>query len=191
MLPPRPCQTAHISARERIVVDRGEHDRDGDTGRRDGLQRGLGAEGDQQVGLAADEFRGGHKRTARLVDRLIDAGEILSLDESIVAQLRQERLIVGNGWRRHQSGTEKPDAEGLSGRCLRGSRTRRPQRRRRAADERDEPAPFHSITSSARASRVAGMARLSALAVCKLMTNSNLADCSTGRPFSPLRMRPT
>src|SRR6516165_4787433 len=37
--------------------------------------------------------------------------------------------------------------------------------------------PHHSITSSARASSVGGTSRPSALAVCRLMTNSNLVDC--------------
>jgi hypothetical protein len=42
-----------------------------------------------------------------------------------------------------------------------------------AAEERDEPAPVHSITSSARASNVSGTVRPSALAVLRLMTSSN------------------
>src|SRR5262249_27642059 len=47
--------------------------------------------------------------------------------------------------------------------------------RRRAAEQRDElAAPHHSITSSARASSMGGMSTPSVLAVCKLMTNSNL-----------------
>ena len=65
---------------------------------------------------------------------------------------------------------------------------------RRAAEQRDELAPFyHSITSSARASSVGGTSRLSILAVSALMTNSNLLACTTGRSagFAPLRMRPT
>src|SRR5215468_7612771 len=61
----------------------------------------------------------------------------------------------------------------------------------RAAEQRDERPALHSITSSAIASRPEGMARSKALAVCRLMTNSNLAACSTGRFFSPLRTRPT
>src|SRR5262249_2450574 len=64
-------------------------------------------------------------------------------------------------------------------------------RSRRTAEKRYEFPPFHSITSSAIASRPEGMARSKALAVCRLMTNSNLAACSTGRFFSPLRTRPT
>ena len=48
----------------------------------------------------------------------------------------------------------------------------------------------HSITSSARASSVGGTSRPSAFAVLRLMTSSNLVDCTTGRSagFSPLRI---
>src|SRR5262249_25857405 len=49
------------------------------------------------------------------------------------------------------------------------------------AEQRDERATFHSITSSARASTVAGMSMPVALAVLRLMTSSNRAGCSTGR----------
>ena len=45
---------------------------------------------------------------------------------------------------------------------------------RRAAEKRDELAPSHSITSSARTSSVGGTSSPSALAVLRLMTNSNL-----------------
>src|SRR5262249_44886243 len=52
--------------------------------------------------------------------------------------------------------------------------------------------PHHSITSSARARRVAGTSRPSSLAVWMLMMNSNLAAWITGisAGFSPFRMRP-
>jgi hypothetical protein len=49
-----------------------------------------------------------------------------------------------------------------------------------AAEKRNELAPLHSITSSARASRVGGMVRRSALAVSRLTMKSNLVGCSTG-----------
>src|SRR5262249_22720146 len=69
--------------------------------------------------------------------------------------------------------------------------------RRRAAEEREDIAPshavvFHSMISSAIAESVGGMTRPSVLAVLRLSTNSNRADCCTGRSpaFSPLRMRP-
>src|SRR5262249_21319535 len=52
---------------------------------------------------------------------------------------------------------------------------------------------LHSITSSARASTVAGTSRPSAFAVLRLITNSYLVGACTGRSagFSPLRMRST
>jgi NAD(P)-dependent dehydrogenase (short-subunit alcohol dehydrogenase family) len=72
-------------------------------------------------------------------------------------------------------------------------RARRERPRRRAAKQRDESAPFHSITSSARASTVVGISRPSAFAVFRLTTNSYLFGACTGRSagFSPLRMRST
>src|SRR5262245_28580542 len=62
-----------------------------------------------------------------------------------------------------------------------------------AAEQRDELAPLHSMTSSARASSLSGTVRPSAFAVLRLMTSSNLVGCRTGRSagFSPLRTRPT
>src|SRR5262249_61097489 len=70
------------------------------------------------------------------------------------------------------------------------ARCERP-RHRRAAEQRDERAPFHSITSSARASTVEGMSSPSALAVLRLIVSSYLVGVWTGKSaaFSPLRMR--
>src|SRR5262249_3510586 len=61
----------------------------------------------------------------------------------------------------------------------------------RAAEQRDERAALHSITSSARASSVGGTSRPSALAVLRFTARSNLVGCSTGgwAGRSPLRMR--
>src|SRR5262249_40603448 len=63
---------------------------------------------------------------------------------------------------------------------------------RRAPEQRDELATLHSITSSARADSAGGISRRSALAVLRLITNSNLVGCCTGRSagFAPLRIRP-
>src|SRR5262245_56635078 len=69
----------------------------------------------------------------------------------------------------------------------------RPQRpRRRAPEQRHELAPLHSITSSARASSLAGICRSNALAVVSLITNSNLLGCMTGSSagLAPLRTLP-
>src|SRR5262249_53334201 len=75
-------------------------------------------------------------------------------------------------------------------RALRARRHR--PRRRRAAEQRDERAPLHSITSSAALSSLSGTMRPCILAVWWLMISSNLLDCTTGRSagFVPLRMRP-
>src|SRR5262249_62273326 len=59
------------------------------------------------------------------------------------------------------------------------ARRERP-RRRRAAEQRDEMAAFHSITSSERASSVGGISRPSAFAVLTLITSSKRVGCSTG-----------
>src|SRR6476619_3357648 len=66
------------------------------------------------------------------------------------------------------------------------------KRGERAAEQRDELAARHSITSSARASSVAGTSRPSAFAVLRLMISSTFVACWTGRSagFSPLRTRP-
>src|SRR6516164_8665113 len=73
-------------------------------------------------------------------------------------------------------------------------RTRRERPRgRRAGEQRDERAPLHSITSSARASKLSGMARPSVLTVLTLIVSSYLIGCCTGNSatFAPLRIRST
>src|SRR5262249_5708618 len=62
-----------------------------------------------------------------------------------------------------------------------------------ARDTRCTVAPFHSITSWAVAMSLSGTSSPSAFAVLRLMTNSNLVGCWTGRSpgLSPLRMRST
>src|SRR6516225_6290905 len=63
---------------------------------------------------------------------------------------------------------------------------------RRATKERNELAPLHSITSSARPDSGNGTVMPSAFAVLRLMTSSTFVTCCTGRSagLSPLRMRP-
>ena len=72
------------------------------------------------------------------------------------------------------------------------TRCERP-RRHRAADQRYEFPPPHSITSSARASSDGGTSRPSAFAVLRLKMSSNFVGCSIGRSagLAPLRMRST
>src|SRR4029077_2479048 len=68
----------------------------------------------------------------------------------------------------------------------------RPRGGGRAAEQRNEIPPSHSITSSARPSRPSGNTRPSAFAALRLITSSTLVACLTGRSdgFSPLRIRP-
>src|SRR5262245_6488869 len=54
-------------------------------------------------------------------------------------------------------------------------------RRSRAAEQRDERAALHSITSSARCCKNKGTSTPMALAVWRLITSSNFVGCSTGR----------
>src|SRR5262249_61752211 len=75
-------------------------------------------------------------------------------------------------------------------RALLGPRRQRPGSRR-AAEQRDELAPPHSITSSARASNGSGTVMPSALAVLRFRNIWTFVDCCTGSSpgFSPLRIR--
>src|SRR5262249_8062000 len=71
----------------------------------------------------------------------------------------------------------------------------RPRRKRPhgcPAEERDELASFHSITSSAATSSLSGTGRPGTWAFGALMPSSNLVACTTGRPagLAPWRMRP-
>src|SRR5262249_43463682 len=91
--------------------------------------------------------------------------------------------IVSHGDLQH---ADPPHALGL----LRPRRQR--PRCRRAAEQRDELAAVHSITSSARASSVGGISNPMRLAVLRLITSSNFVDWMTGKSagLAPLRMRP-
>src|SRR5262249_60515429 len=72
-------------------------------------------------------------------------------------------------------------------------RPRRERPRCRAAEKRDELAAFHSITSSARASRLSGTSRPSACAVFKFITSSYLFGARTASAVGllPFRRAPT
>src|SRR5262249_5955577 len=122
-----------------------------------------------------------------IVGKAIFDGDVLALDESGLVQALPECTDKLSRAGRPRA-AEEPDH-----RHRRLLRARRDRPRRRAADERDELPPSHSITSSARARRVSGTARPSALAVLRLMANSYLVGACTGScaGFSPLRMRAT
>src|SRR5262249_12472090 len=114
--------------------------------------------------------------------------DVLPFDESGVTQTFSEGSEIERGI------VERAEADVSDRRLHLLLRTRRERpRRRRAAEPRDELAPFHSITSSARASSVGGTARPSAFAVLRLKANLNRVGCSNGRSagFAPLRIRST
>src|SRR5262249_25487888 len=109
----------------------------------------------------------------------------LVLDEPDVAQALTERLECFGAACRRKAAKQPDHRKPLLRAC-------RQRPRCGAAEQRDDLAPLHSITSSASASRLAGTAMPSALAVFRLSTNSNLVGCTTGRSegFSPASIRP-
>src|SRR5262245_21198303 len=111
--------------------------------------------------------------------------EILAFDEAEPPQFIEQREIM-----RCIARTRKQAAEAINASGLLSARHERP-RDGRAAEQRDELAPFHSITSSARASRLGGTSKPSALAVLRLITSSNRLGRSIGRSagLAPRRMR--
>src|SRR5262249_14371923 len=104
------------------------------------------------------------------------------------ALLKRRRLFLSF---RIASGAAHQHADAPHPRRLLRARRKRPCSC--AAEQRDEFAPLHSITSSARASNVGGTVRPSAFAVLRLSTKSYLMGACTGRAvgLSPLRMRST
>src|SRR5262249_37606994 len=146
--------------------------------------------------LGGDNLDGEAKRTSRAFGRALAASpripicnrEIASFDPAELAQplhKSNDPLTFG----RRRSGPQVPDGRQLP-RLLRARRER--PRGSRAAEQRDELAASHSITSSASASSRSGTASPSAFAVLRLSTSSNFVDCITGKSagFSPLRTRP-
>src|SRR5215831_13476724 len=103
--------------------------------------------------------------------------------------LRNAPPVENRRWHQHR----KPFGQGQRHQQLLG-KAAATSPRRRAAEQRDELAPFHhSITLSARARNAGGTVKPSALAVLRLMTNSNMVGCSTGRSagWAPFRILST
>src|SRR5262249_21540822 len=134
------------------------------------------------------QFRGRRRQPlAPAVGPGILDGEILTFDEACFGESLAQPIDHELGPRRRRV-SEKPDH-----RHRRLLRVRRERPRRRAAEQRYERAPPHSITSSARARSVAGTSRPSAFAVLRLITSWYLVGACTGSSagFAPLRMRST
>ena len=110
-----------------------------------------------------------------------------------------EQVTASGGGRQHVASARGLITDGVRGQA-RGPNLGISNRSQSASNlsvashtERDELAPSHSITSSARASSVGGTSSPSALAVLRLMTNSIFVGCSIGRSlgFAPLRILST
>src|SRR5262249_47235218 len=175
------------------VVADAEDDRDR-CGRSLGRLSNGGLAGRSDNGYApADEVS--HERRQPIVSALqpvVFDHHVLALDVAGFVEGFAERSRIA------PRGLGRPDvdeADYWHRRLLRARRER--PCRRRAAEQRDGRAAFHlpdhSITSSASESRLSEMLTPTAFAVFRLITNSNLVTCCTGRSagFVPLRMRTT
>src|SRR5262245_11922016 len=98
--------------------------------------------------------------------------EILAFDEAEPPQFIEQREIM-----RCIARARKQTAEAINASGLLSARHERPRGRRPAAKRDELTAAPHSITSSARASRVGGTSMSRALAVLRLITNSYLVGC--------------
>src|SRR5262249_22204321 len=189
--------TGEIAARPREAADKTEPDRvfadqeyDGNSrGRRLGRKRRGRASGrDNDANLTADQIvRELREAIDAILRPAINDGHVFTFGKADLFQALAECAETArHGIRR--SAIEEPDHRH---RWLLRARRDRP-RGRRATDERDELAPPHSITSSASKSRLSEILMPSALAVFRLMTNSNLVGRTTGKSAGlvPLRMRP-
>jgi hypothetical protein len=139
--------------------------------------------GEDHVHMHADELGYQRRQLIDVLRPLPFNDDVGAFDVAEVTQARPQPLTCGT----LEGKAKKPDARRL--RML----PMRPQRPcDRATEQSDELTPPHSITSSARASSVGGTSRPSVLAVCKLITNSNLVGCKIGKSagFSPLSTRP-
>src|SRR5262249_10729092 len=189
-------QSSHIPARPRKGLDQLHTHRVGNGHEYDwdfcgGIpQKGCPGGGHHQdIDIEGDEFgRHGPEALGLLVGETVFEDDVATVD---VAELG-EAFDYGFDIRRFlftaSRMPEKADTRNPSALL----RARRERPRRRAAEQRDEFASPHSITSSARASSDGGTVRPSTLAAWALMTSSNFVDCTTGRSagFVPLRMRP-
>src|SRR5215475_14211993 len=176
--------------------DKSNLDRVGRCGEDDRKRRGLGLcrerrrrpSRDNQGHLTSNQLRrqGAQSIASPLSPAIFDL-DFLALDVSCLFQRLMERGQTPRV-RLRRCAAEKSDH-----RHPRLLRTCPERPRGCAAEQRDECAPPHSITSSARASSVGGTSSPSALAVLTLMTRSNLVGCSTGMSpgFAPRRILST
>src|SRR5262245_35919897 len=171
------ADTSDVAAGPVEVGDEAVPDRVAPGHKDDRHRRGCGLGCDRRRGIADDQgylpakkVRYQKRQPSLILGRAVLDRNVPALDEACFLQaLAQHSHVMLPAW-------QEPHHRHC--RLLRA----RPERpRRRAADERDEVALPHSITSSARASSVAGTSIPSALAVLRLITISNLVGCWTGK----------
>src|SRR5262245_4468023 len=183
----RPREACHMPAGDRVIVNR-KHDNwhrwRGCAGR---LQSHLWARGQHNVHFARSQLA----VTAFIILHVGDPHEFKSEIRALLMPELGHALFESKPDRRSSwLGTERTDTEHLLW-LLRARRDRPTDGR--AAEQRYERAPLHSITSSARASNVGGTSRASAFAALRLIASSYFVGACTGRSagFAPLRMRST
>src|SRR5262249_30136349 len=166
-----------------------ENNRDGLRRRQQGPHSGRVAAHQYDSDPAANEIgrHPGHAIQLTVGPAILDR-DVPAFDEASFTQASTESLHVVCPFRSRHA-IEDPNHRDCR---LLPTRRKRP-RRCHAAEQRDEIAPVHSITSSAMAESPGGISRPSALAALRLITNSNLVDCSTGRSLAlaPFKIRPT
>src|SRR5262245_44471694 len=184
----RPGKAGDKTKRDRVSAA-AEDDRDR-CGRSFGRLNSSGRAGRSDNGDAtADEVS--HERRQAIVSAvqpIVLDNHVLTLDVAGFAEASAERSGMASG------GIGPPTADEADGRHRRLLRARRERPRgRRAAEQRDELAPFHSITSSARRRKSRLIVSPSARAVLRLTTSSNLVGCSIGKSagFSPFKILAT
>src|SRR5262249_35751888 len=145
--------------------------------------------GDDQVHLGTNQFgrQSGEPLVAPVGPAVLDV-DGGALDITKVAQA-QAKCLEPRGKRRWGRHSKESDPRHFA--RLQGARRERPSGCR-AAEQRYECAPLHSISSSAATSSLSGTVMPSILAVSALIISSNLLACTTGRSAGlvPLRMRP-
>src|SRR6516164_4190779 len=146
------------------------------------------ADGNHRVGFAGCEIGGQSRNTFDMTLGVAPLNENVAalLDSHVVESLRHSIAGISCG-----IGFEDADFWQLGCILLR-ARCERPCRCR-AAEQRDDGAAIHSMTSSARSRNDSGIAKPSALAVVRFTTRSNLVGCSTGMSagFAPRRILST
>src|SRR5262245_35158868 len=168
------ADTSDVAAGPVEVGDEAVPDRVAPGHKDDRHRRGCGLGCDRRRGIADDQgylpakkVRYQKRQPSLILGRAVLDRNVPALDEACFLQaLAQHSHVMLPAW-------QEPHHRH---RWLLRARCKRPGGRG-AAEQRDELAAVHSITSSARPSSVIGKVRPSVLAVLRLMTSSTFTDC--------------